>query len=422
MMYRFYRAVTYCAASIFSVVLKKRTKKNKEHPSRINEKKGIATLPRPSEKLIWIHAASVGEAQSALILINKISEHQKDIKILITTGTLTSANLMEKRLPKNAFHQFYPLDHPKWTKRFLKHWRPDLVLWMESELWPNMLYEVKKQNIPAFLINARMSERSFKRWKYFKSLISTTLNAFHHILCQTENDKMYYDALCNVEITVTDNIKYSSSPLEYNEDDLHEIKQTIQTRPVWLYASTHDGEEEIACEIHNNLKEHIQDILTIIVPRHPERRDQIKETCQNVNSTFRGSSKNLPDKNTDIYIADTMGELGLFYVLSPIACIGRSLSNDGGGGHNPIEAAQHNCAVLYGPNVQNLQEIFDEMNHQQAAHQVKNKQQLQTEIKRILETPDQCEVMQKKAKHYASQKISVIDNVMDILKPTLEDL
>ena len=423
-MYPAYKLFTYLSAPFLHLILKSRLSKGKELPSRYREKLSHITKTRPTGALYWVHGASVGESQSALILIRKIIETNPDINILVTTGTVTSAELMAKNLPQQAFHQFYPLDHPNWVKNFLDHWKPDAVLWMESELWPNMLHAIHNRNIPAALINARMSEKSFKTWQRFPTLAKDTIRTFQKILCQTKIDQNCYQQLGAVHTSITDNLKYSASPLSCNLHDLQNLKNKCAGRPLWVYASTHDGEEQIAHEIHKALAEKWPDLLTIIVPRHPERRDEIKDKCTpyNLKTIYRGADKSLPDSDCQIYIADTLGELGLFYALSPIACIGRSLSLDGGGGHNPIEAAQLNCAVLHGKNIQNLQEIYDEMHTNNAAILVGTATELEKAIETLLRDDDKLKALQDAGYNFANKKTAVIETVLSELYPLLPNL
>lgn len=420
-MYKTYKALTYISAPLLRAILKKRCKAGKELPARVQEKMAITEKLRPSGKLIWLHAASVGEAQSTLILIDNFLKIDSNLNILVTTGTLTSAEIMAAKLPKQAFHQFYPLDHPKWVAKFIAHWNPDAVIWMESELWPNMLHEIGKRKIPALLVNAHMSEKSFKSWQRVKSFAKTTLSTFTKILCQTDIDKIRFSELGARNIIVTDNLKYSAATLDYNNHDLDALSQNIGQRPIWLYASTHKGEEEIACAVHIALKKQFPELLTIIVPRHPQRRNEIKDTCEKfaLNIEFRGSDKKLPKENSDIYIADTLGELGVFYRLSPLACIGRTLSDDGGGGHNPIEAAQLGCAVLHGANVANLQDIFDEMDNAKAAICLNNQQELETELISLLADNEKIIELQNAGKQYSDSKIHVIEKVMAEIRAVL---
>lgn len=417
-LYKFFTAIS---GPFLSLLLQLRLKAGKEDTTRLPERMGKSAITRPSGQLIWIHAASVGEAQSALILIERLNKKQTNTNFLITSGTLTSANIMAKRLPDNAVHQFYPLDHPKWVQLFLNHWHPDLALWMESELWPNMLLAVKNKNIPAILVNARLSDRSYNRWKLFPCSIKQILSTFQLIMTQTDKDAERYKALKHSNVITTGNIKYSAATLPHNQNDLDALQQSTANRKIWLYASTHEGEEELACRVHTDLKEQHSNILTIIVPRHPERRATIEKTCKimGLNTTLRGETKILPNDNTEIYVADTLGELGLFYRLSPISMIGRSFSHDGGGGHNPIEAGQLDCAVLTGPHVQYQKEIFDDMSDANAIIQIMAEEELLKALETLLNDQAALQTAAQSALEYTKSKETIVDGVINKIQSVL---
>lgn len=419
-----YSSIMGASTFFLRSLLNKRCKQGKEDPERLSERMGVPAKPRPAGPLIWFHGASVGESQSTLILIDALLKQDPSLNILVTTGTVTSAELMAKRLPRQAFHQYYPLDHPQWVNQFLDHWQPDMAIWMESEIWPNMLKNMKSRNIPAAVVNARLSPQSFKRWRLAAGDIKNLLAVFSICLAQTEDDADAFKALGMQNVIVSDNLKYSATPLPCDTADFEKLKKTVNERPLWLYASTHDGEEDMAARMHKHLLTAIPDLLTIIVPRHPERRHEIAKVCEkyDLNSLLRGDNKNTPTDKTQVYIADTLGELGLFYRLSPVACIGRTFSNDGGGGHNPIEAAQLGCAVLHGPRVQNLAQIFTEFDVAGAALPLKNEQDFQNRLQRLLSDPDGLEALQNKAKEFADTKAKVLATVLTNLKPLLEDL
>lgn len=423
-MLRIYSSVMGASSFLLRSLLKRRCRKGKEDPQRLGERMGQPGHERPEGKLIWIHAASVGESQSALILIQALLERHKEAHVLITTGTVTSAHLMEKRLPSRALHQYYPVDHPKWVAGFLDHWQPDMAIWMESEIWPNMLAGIKKRQIPAAVVNGRLSPRSFKRWKKAGNEIGKLLDVFSIVLTQTDEDADYFTGLGARNVIVSDNLKYSAAPLPYDENDLERMQKAVSGRTLWVFASTHDPEEEMACRIHQHLQKKVPDLLTIIVPRHPERRNTIVKACDKygVKTILRGDNKTLPSKEDQIYIVDTFGELGLFYRLCPLACIGRSFSKDGGGGHNPIEAAQLGCAVMHGPLVQNLAEIYQEFDKAGAAIMLKNEQDFQKRLERLLSDSDGLDNLQDKATRFAQKKGQVLDTVMKALEPLLDDL
>lgn len=421
-MLQFYRLLSNAGKPLFRSLLERRVKDGKEISVRILEREGISSRPRPAGPLIWVHAASVGESQSALILVTRLLRAYSKAHILMTTGTVSSAMLMEKKLPERTFHQFYPADHPDWVKAFLDHWQPNFVIWMESELWPNMLSEIGRRNIPAALVNARLSQKSFNRWLWIKNTAKEILGAFSLVLAQSDKEAERYKILGARNVTATGNLKYSAQPLPCNDQDLQILTASVSGRPLWVFASTHKGEEAMACRIHQHLKTALPELLTIIIPRHPERREEIAHICEQQKLQFilRGEEKSLPKENTDIYIADTFGELGLFYRLSPIACIGRSFSDDGGGGHNPIEAAQLNCAVLHGKNVQYQQDLYDEMNNKGAAAEIRDEADLRNMLLELLSYPGKSKSYQKDALNYARSKEKVIDVVLENLKPCLE--
>lgn len=418
---RLYRFITSCLHKWLVRFLNKRVQNGKEDPKRLKERMGFASSPRPAGHLTWFHAASIGEAQSVLILLKKLHETYPDMQFLITTGTLTSANLLKKRLPKWAIHQFYPLDHPRWVKRFLDHWKPDIAIWVESELWPNMLLEIKKRPMPLALVNARMSKRSLRRWSRMRKSAHHLLNIFDLFLTQTDQDAIAFKHLGARSIYVTDSLKYAADPLPADQDNLIRFQKELDTRRYWLFASSHDGEEDIAMDIHANLKAKFPTLLTMIAPRDPKRADSIMALAQSKGLKIHQRSENPvpPDLETDIYLIDTFGELGLFYALNNISCIGGSFSLDNAGGHNPIEAAQLNCAILHGPMVQNANRIYDEMNTAMAAIRCENKDDLKQIIARLLLNPENIIHLQDAAQQFIDGKSHILDDILKHMKPLI---
>lgn len=421
---KIYRYVTALSAPLLEWLLASRTSRGREDPLRIHERRGEARRPRPQGMLIWIHAASVGEAQSALLLIEAMKHSATGVNILVTTGTKTSATLMERRLPAFAFHQYVPLDHPQWINRFLNHWNPDLALWMESELWPNMLMALKDRKTPAALVNARLSDKSFKRWMMIKNTAQKILESFDLILTQSEQYTERFHQLGAVQAVTTDNIKYGAAPLPYDETSLATLQIATENRPIWVYASTHAGEEALACRIHKRLKETLPEILTIIVPRHPERRENIAKICFENGVSYRMRSHNaaLPAPDDDIYIADTLGELGLFYRLSPIAMIGRSFSDDGGGGHNPVEAAQLGAAVLTGPNNQFQAQLYTDMRSHGAVIEAESEEELYTALLNLVTNADLLIEARASSAKFIQTKSGAADSVLQNIAPLIQKL
>lgn len=419
-----YSFLTGLSAPLLHAVLRERCRKGKEDPARLPERTGVPGKPRPPGKLAWIHAASVGEAQSALILIGAILKKYPDASVLLTTGTATSARLAEKRLPPRALHQYCPLDHPAWVNRFLDHWRPDAALWMESELWPNMLEAVRKRRIPAALVNARLSPGSFRRWRLAPRAAEKLLSAFSLCLAQTQEDAAQFHTLGAKNAIGGGNLKYAASPLPCDPAELARMRDAVAGRPVWLYASTHEGEEEMACRIHRALEPSIPGLLTVIVPRHPERGAAVAHTCEKYGPApkLRSAGNEPPSRGDRIYIADTLGELGLFYRLCPAACIGRSFSDDGGGGHNPIEAAQLGCAVLHGPAVGNLGRIYDEFDAAGAALRLDDEAGLEACLKDLLTNPERLSALRDKGAAFCARHASVLGRTEELLAPVLSAL
>jgi len=347
-----YNVLTWPLAPMAMVYLAQRRKRGKEHPIRFRERRGIASGLRPEGPLAWIHAASVGEATAILGLIEHLLDTRPDLEILVTTGTVTSARLLETRLPARARHQFVPADLPNWTARFLNHWRPDLALWVESELWPNLVFAAHARSIPMVLVNGRLSARSYGRWRHWPGLIGPVLSAFDLCLAQDQHQAERFRSLGARQVAAVGDLKAAAPILPFDRSELLRLRSSIGSRPLWLAASTHAGEEKIAARVHRDLAAKHPGLLTIIVPRHPSRGDAIDAmlTGQALRIARRTRGEPVTD-DTQVYLADTMGELGLFYRLAGIAFVGGSLVAKGG--HNPFEAARLDCAVLHGPDMSN---------------------------------------------------------------------
>ncbi len=355
-----YRGLTGMAAPIIDLYLRRRLALGKEHPARFSERHGIASQPRPSGPLLWLHAASIGEAQSALALIKLILASDERLKLLMTTGTVTSAELLEDRLPPRSFHQFVPVDRLPWVRRFLDHWRPDLALWVESEFWPNLITETLGRGTPAMLINGRMSERSFAHWRHASGVIRSLLGGFTLCFAQTESEAERLTALGACDVRYVGNLKYSAAALPVDADELASACAAIAGRPVWLAASTHPGEEAMVADAHLELRKTLPGLLTIIVPRHPRRGADLAHELAELGLTVSRRSEGRDIKaGDDIHLADTLGDLGLYYRLTDVVFIGGSMG--GHGGHNPLEAAQLDCAIIHGPDMANFSTVAEQL-------------------------------------------------------------
>ena len=352
-----YRVLTRLAAPFAPLILDWRTRRGKEEPDRRAERYGFASAPRPAGFLIWFHAASVGEAIAALPVIGTIASERPEIRMLLTTATVTSARLARARLPKGVLHQYIPLDNQAFMQRFLQHWQPDLAVLVELEIWPNLVMETKARDIPLVLINGRISTSSFKRWRRRPGLSRPLFSAFDLVLAQNDALAERFSQLGAARALDVGNLKADAPPPPADLPGRRKLAAALSGRTVWLAASTHPGEDDMIAAAHLTMRSARPDLLTIIAPRHPERgpliADQLKPSSLNV--ALRSEGK-LPDASTDIYVADTIGELGLFYALSPVAFIGGSLAERGG--QNPVEAIKLGAAVLTGPNFQNFRDFI----------------------------------------------------------------
>ena len=354
---RSYRCVSLLATPVVNAWLAHRRRRGKEDRARFGERLGRPGLPRPAGRLVWMHAVSVGESLSLLPLVERLREALPDVGVLITSGTVTSERLLRERVPDGVCHQFAPVDRPGAVRRFAQHWRPDLAVWVESELWPNLILETAARGVPMLLVNARMSERSAARWRRAPHLSQPLLAAFAGVLAQTEADAAHFRGLGARNVAVRGNLKNDAPPLPANPQDVAAFKQAIGGRPCWAAASTHEGEEEAIGEAISALRRRFPDLLTIIAPRHPERGAAIAETMERRGYvTARRSANGVIAPSTAIYVVDTLGELGLVYRLADIAFVGGSLKPHGG--HNPLEPARLDCAIVAGPHTENFAEAY----------------------------------------------------------------
>jgi 3-deoxy-D-manno-octulosonic-acid transferase len=423
MMLGLYRGLTTALGPLILVYLAHRRRKGKEDPARFGERRGVAAAPRPDGRLVWLHAASVGEAVSTLPLVERLRRERPGTSVLVTTGTVTSARLLASRLPRDGrtLHQFVPVDRPAYVRRFLDHWRPDLAIWIESELWPTLLTETQRRGVPMLLLNARMSARSFERWRRFPAFARTVLGGFALCLAQDERQAERLRALGVPEAASVGDLKAAAPPLPADEAELDRLARAVAGRPLWLAASTHPGEEEAAAAAHRALAAAAAHpgLLTIVAPRHPSRGDAIaamlRESGLRVARRSRGEEI-APD--TDVYLADTMGEMGLFYRLAGIVFVGASLTPKGG--HNPLEPAQLDCAILHGPDMSNCAAVARALDEAGAAVAVADANALAAEIDRLLREPAERTRRAEAALAVAARHRGVLDAVFARIAPFLD--
>lgn len=419
MIYGLYRGLTTLGAPAIALYLDRRKRRGKEDVLRFPERLGRPGRPRPAGPLVWIHAASVGESLSMLPLVERLCARK--LTVLLTTGTVTSARLMAERLPAGALHQYVPVDRMAYVRGFLDHWRPDLALWAESEFWPNMLTESHRRGIPLVLVQGRISARSFAGWKKVPGFIRRLLGCFDLCLGQTEGDAHRLKALGSRDTRCFGNLKYAAPPLPADAVELSRLEHAVTGRPVWLAASTHPGEEGIIAEVHALLEPRFPGLLTLIVPRHPQRGPDIaRELLALGLSAGLRSSGELPHGGSQVYVADTMGELGLFYRLADIVFMGKSLSV--GGGQNPFEPARIGAAVLFGPAMDNFPDMAPRMVEAGAALRVADGPGLAETLGRLLADPERAMAMKQAALRWAAAEADVLDAVEGALAPLLAGL
>jgi 3-deoxy-D-manno-octulosonic-acid transferase len=414
-----YRALTQILSPAAPLLMRQRLKVGKEDPARLGERRGFASIARPEGALVWAHGASVGEVLAIIPLVERIVE--RGFRVLLTSGTVTSAGLAAARLPKGAVHQYVPLDAPAYVRRFVKTWRPGLALFAESDLWPNLIAETHKAGAPLILVNGRISDRSFARWKRVRSTIQAMLSQFDLLLAQTERDADRFLDLGAPRVAQTGNIKLDVPAPGADPIKLAMLREAIGTRPVLAAASTHPGEEATVAAAHAQLRARFPRLLTIIAPRHPDRGPAIVETmAQHGLQAVQRTRAARPDAGTDVYVADTIGELGLLYRLAPVVFVGGSLVRHGG--QNPIEPAKLGTAILHGPHVWNFSTIYEALDARHGAVPVEDAGTLAANAAALLENPVVCAHVTNQASAVVEEQSGAMERTFAALEPYLMQL
>jgi 3-deoxy-D-manno-octulosonic-acid transferase len=368
-----YGALANGLSPLSRVILWRRARRGKEDRNRLGERRGVASLPRPEGRLAWLHGASVGEGLALLPLVGRLTA--KGFHVLVTSGTVTSARILAQRLPSGASHQYVPLDAPRYIRAFLDHWRPDLFVLAESEIWPNMISAVHARKIPITLVNARLSPRSFARWRRASGFIGALLGKIDLCLAQSEDDAGRLLQLGAPRVHAIGNLKYDVDAPPSDPAKLELLSGQVGARQVWVAASTHAGEEALALRVHKQLAQQFPGLLTVLAPRHTQRGSEIVAMARAAGLSAAQRSLDEPvSPQTQIYIGDTMGELGLFYRLSSVIFVGKSLA--GQGGQNPIEPAKLGSAILHGPHVGNFVDVYAALDAKGGALPVKDENAL----------------------------------------------
>jgi 3-deoxy-D-manno-octulosonic-acid transferase len=379
-----YRALGRVLTPFLHLLFRHRSKNGKEIPGRKNERFGAPEKARPAGSLVWVHAASVGETISVLPLIEKLAADGHSV--LLTSVTVTAAVLAEKRLPAGCRHQFTPFDTPACVSGFLDHWRPDLAMVVESEIWPCMFDEIHQRGIPFALLNGRMSESSCRNWTWAPRISGYIFACLDLVLAQSDADRDRFEKLGCRRVETPGNLKFDAAEPAADEASVAELRAQIGGRPVWMAALTHPGEDEIALSAHAALRKEFPDLLLLLVPRHPARADEIAALVEASGQQLARRSENAGiTPETAVYLGDTLGEMGLFYRLAPVTFLGGSFNE--AGGHNPVEAVLLGSALLTGPKVANARAVYKDLWDENAGLRIMEPDDLAAAVAGLLKHP-----------------------------------
>ena len=377
-----YRIFINTVFLILPIIIIVRLLKGKEDYKRVKEKIGFNSIKRGTGNLVWFHGASVGEMKSIIPLITKLEKQKNIQKILITSNTISSAKIFKNLKLKKTIHQFFPIDTNFITKKFINYWSPSKVFFVDSEIWPNMIINIKQKKIPLILINGRITKKSFRRWNRFKNFSKEIFSNFDLCLTSNKVSKNYLTKLKAKNINYLGNLKFTES--KNKKSHLNEkLNKFLNSKNAWCASSTHDNEEIICGLVHLKLKKKLRNLLTIIIPRHIERSDQIKIDLEQLGlKVFLHSNKKKIALNSDIYLVNAYDQTKLFFNKCKNVFLGGSLINHGG--QNPLEAARYGCNILHGPNVQNFDEIYQFLKEKNVSNKVKNINEFHKVLSKLL--------------------------------------
>ena len=406
----FYRFFINLILILSPIIILIRLLKKKENPKRFKEKLGFFTKNRSKGKLIWFHGASVGEFQSIVPLLEKLEKSKKISQILITSNTLSSSKIISKIKLKKISHQFFPIDNDLIMKKFIKYWKPSIALFVDSEIWPNTLINLNKEEIPSILINARITRKSYNRWIKLKKFSKLIFNKFDLCLSSNKETVSFLKKLGAKNIKYYGNLKYSQSENEKIEID-SQTRKFISSKTVWCASSTHDLEERFAGLVHNKLRKKFKNLLTVIIPRHIDREAKIKEQLLNIGlKVHTHEPKTKIHQDTDIYLVNSFGKTKSFYSMIKNIFLGGSLIKHGG--QNPLEAVRYNCNIIHGPNVSNFSEIYRFLHKQKISNRVVNLSQITNVLQKLFN--------KKKSQKGINNKINKIGQ--KILKKNIDEI
>jgi len=411
-MFFVYRILTNLIIIFSPIIILFRLLKKKEHPTRFKEKFGFYSKKKLSGKLIWLHGASVGEILSIVPLVEKLENNKKIKQILITSNTLSSSKILFNLKLKKTIHQFFPIDTNYHTKKFLDYWKPSLAIFVDSEIWPNMVTNIKKRPISLMLMNARITQKSFRRWKIFPLNAKKIFQKFDVCLSSSARSLKYLGLLGAQKIKFIGNLKFTES--ENNKNDLHKnFKKTILSKKVWCASSTHNKEELICANVHKRLKVKHKNLLTILIPRHVDRTAEIINQIKKLNLKIHlHNSKNKIDRNTDIYLVNSFGQTKSFFKICKTVFLGGSLIKHGD--QNPLEAARFGCKILHGPHIWNFDEIYSLLKKNKVSSRVITTTQLTNEVDKMLKKKKKNSNLKFKIKNFGDKILTSTLNEVNI--------
>jgi len=417
-----YRAATFLGGPAIRLYLQRRLARGKEDPARFAERLGRDSRPRPPGPLLWCHGASVGETLGALPLLDRLACERPRIRFLVTSGTRTAAAMLAERLPPGAIHAFVPVDRPAWVRRFLDHWRPDAAIWMESELWPNLLAETADRHVPLVLANGRLSARSHRNWRRLPGFARSVVGRFSLVLVPDAVQADRFRSLGAPDVRVVGNLKAAAVPSAAPPEELAALRAAISGRPCWIAASTHPGEDEIVLAAHARLRRSWPDLLLVLVPRHAERGAAIAELAVAAGLPPVRRAEHRPiAATTAVYVGDTMGEMALYLGLADIVLVAGSF-DVGRGGHNPLEPAWSGAAILHGPDMANFAGLAQRMAERGAAERVPGGEELAAAVGRLLADPAERCRRAAAAAAVAAEEAGALDRTLAALAPLLDRL
>ena len=391
-----YRIIINLIALISPIIILLRLIKKKEDPKRFKEKFCSFSKKKIKGQLIWFHGASVGEILSVIPLIEKLEKKREIKQILITSNTLSSSKILSNLKLKKVIHQFFPIDTNYHTQKFLKYWKPSIAIFIDSEIWPNMIYNIKKNNISLTLINARITNKSFRKWKIFSKTAKNIFQKFDLCLSSSLKSKRYLKILGVKKIKYIGNLKFTQT-----EKDINELNKSLRkfflTKNIWCASSTHEKEEKICLEVHKKLKLKYKNLLTIIIPRHIHRTKEILSEIKKLNlKVHLHDSGGIVNNKTDIYLVNSFGQTQSFFKICKVIFLGGSIIKHGG--QNPLEPARFGCKILHGPNVWNFNEIYNLLKNYKITIKIKDSKQLFSKVNDMINKKSKTNDLKNKFK------------------------